>query len=100
MRISDWSSDVCSSDFGDQGFVRLAQLAVDFLDDNLRPRNCDLVAFATHVFEQYAQVQQAAAGNAKLITGAHRLDARRDVGLHLPRKAITAQAGGDDLTFL
>src|SRR3546814_3006117 len=35
MRISDWSSDVCSSDLGDAAAVRhrLAARGLDFLDD-------------------------------------------------------------------
>ena len=74
-------------------FVRLARLAVDFLDDDARPRHRELVAFAAHVLEQHAEVQLAAAEDAELVRDRRspRRAARRCAA---PRAAAARESGG------
>ena len=43
--------------------LRLEALAVDFLGDDFRPADLQLVALATHRFDQHGQLQLAAAGD-------------------------------------
>jgi hypothetical protein len=54
-------------DVDGQLFVRLALNTVDRLLDDARTTDCQLVAFAAHVFEQDAEVQFATPGDVEHI---------------------------------
>src|SRR3546814_17278566 len=56
MRISDWSSDVCSSDLGADDARNLGGI------EQRRPRGCDLVLEGLGVIEGADHVAQAAEG--------------------------------------
>ena len=59
------------------------RLAVDFLRDDVRARERELVPFAPHGLDQDRQMQLPAAGDAKGVRLAGVFDAQRDVGAEL-----------------
>src|SRR3546814_18906038 len=89
MRISDWSSDVCSSDLRRQAIERLQVRAIGFVDRYARlvERRSGHVGIArpTRIEQRGAQIPIAVrwAGDAALIhavangAGAHRTEERR-----------------------
>src|SRR3546814_13554279 len=89
MRISDWSSDVCSSDLHDTGTINMTALAYlfrnisdfDNLADRFRLRN---KRPATGAANQYARGLQLAEGSvrghARYVELLHQFSFRRKIG--------------------
>ena len=72
-------------------------LAVDFLDDDFGARHGQLVAFATHGFDQHRQMQFAAARHLELVGSSVVFDAQRDVVQRLAHQALAHLAAGQEL---
>src|SRR3546814_9598974 len=105
MRISDWSSDVCSSDLVDvdldlldrlQALARRGVVAIE----HARARDGELEAFAAHRLDQHAELQLAAPGHLEGILLGGLCDAEGDVALRLAQKAVADHARGDLVAFL
>src|SRR3546814_19203233 len=98
MRISDWSSDVCSSD------LRAAMLVVDVDDDGFigfgalaclvpaikdaRAADAEFKAFAAHRFDEHAELKFAAARDFKAVLVGAFGDADRDIGFAFAVQAV------------
>src|SRR3546814_1073043 len=96
MRISDWSSDVCSSDLRLQGLAQAADVHVDraFLDVDVAAPDVveQLGARVDALGVGHEEVQQAVLGGADL----HRLV----VGEHAVGGAVDAQRADGDAAVL
>ena len=86
-------------DIDGQRLPRLADLAVDCLQNHLGAGNGQLVAFAAHVLDQDREVQLATAGNLELVRVLGRLDAECDVVDQLLVEARAQVAAGDVLAL-
>ncbi len=84
----------------DEHFDGLALVAVEFLVDDLGLGDLEFETFAAHVFEEDAQVKQAAAGDAEGVSLLSIFDAEGDVGLEFFVKAVTDVSAGDELAIL
>src|SRR3546814_18885354 len=115
MRISDWSSDVCSSDLIDTGFgnainthrtVRVLERAGACalqIEDQVFPKKCGhfegkaVIPAAELVSKVKAAVASRAAENLLIVA---RTDARAIQGMDAPTERAPRQvAAGADLTF-
>ena len=71
-------------DIDRQQLERLALFAFDLAQHHARSGNRKLVALATHVFEQYREVQLAPPEDEEHVRVLGVLDPQRDVGKQLP----------------
>ena len=74
-----------------------SQASFDGADDDVGFADADLVAFAAHVFEEDAQVHEAAAGDGEFFGGGARVDAEGDVAFEFLAEAVADLAAGDVL---
>src|SRR3546814_18602373 len=104
MRISDWSSDVCSSDLVDvdldlldrlQALARRGVVAIE----HARARDGELEAFAAHRLDQHAELQPAAPGHLEGILLGGTCAAEGDVALRLAHTAVAEPTRGRIVTF-
>src|SRR3546814_18816150 len=90
MRISDWSSDVCSSDLG---FIRFGALAgLVFAIKDARAADAELKAFAAHRLDEHAELQPAAARDFEAVLVGAFGDAARDIGFGFAVQAVADHA--------
>src|SRR6185312_1246840 len=82
-----------------ESLVRLMNLAIDELRQNLRPGNGELVALSAHVLDENGQVQLTAAGDAHDIGLVRVLDTQRHVALELPLQTLAQLAAGHVFAF-
>src|SRR5439155_17644206 len=78
---------------------RLLRLAVDFLQDHLRPRDLELVTLAPHRLDEDREVQLAAAAHHERVGGVAVGDAERDIALELGVETLAKLAARDELSF-
>ncbi len=83
----------CFGYVDDEHFDGLALVAVEFLEDDLGLGDLKLEAFAAHVFDEDAEVKQAAAGDAERVGGAGVFDAEGDVGLQFACRGVRGGCG-------
>src|SRR5436190_7069018 len=79
--------------------VRLLRLAVDFLQDHLRPRDLELVTLAPHRLDEDREVQLAAAAHHERVGRVAVGDAERDIALELGVETLAKLAARDELSF-
>jgi hypothetical protein len=100
-----------SSDFFDDGslifrwdldgqlFVGLHDVAVLPLQHDFRLRDLELIAFPSHLFDQYRQMQFSTAGDQEPIRAIGLLDPQRDVGLKLFEETLAQVTRREELAF-
>ena len=80
--------------------IRLMAHAIDFTLNDFWLTNGQLKAFAAHIFQEHAQVQQTASGDSEFIRAIARRYAQCDVAAQLALKPFGDLPTGDKLAFL
>ncbi len=90
---------VCFFHVHGYGFERFLQFAIDGAQDNFRTGYRQLVAFATHVFDQDGEVQFTTTGYAELVRIIGLFHAQGHVVDQLLVQTLQDVAGGHELAF-
>ena len=86
--------------FHPERFEGLTELAVDFLDDNLRLGDRHFIAFAAHGFDQDPKMQLAAAGHREFVRIFGRFDAQGEVWIGAVMRLERARTPWTVVTYL
>ena len=97
VQLIDDRSGVFVRNGTDDFLNRFVQLAVDGLEDDLRPADSDFIALSAHVFQQDGEMELSSSGNAEGIGRPGSFHLETDVGLQFPLQTLLDVAAGDVL---